>query len=95
MQEAATWSASHLEQPVRLGLPGGDLGDELGRPDAHRAGDVLLIGDHRPDVLADLAAAPNIRTEPVRSKNASSIDADSTTEDTDLNTETIAFDTAV
>ena len=38
---------------------------------------------------------PNIRTAPVRSKKASSIDADSTTEVTDRKTATIALDTAV
>jgi hypothetical protein len=38
---------------------------------------------------------PNIRTAPVRSKKAASIDADSTTDVTDRKTATIAFDTSV
>jgi hypothetical protein len=36
-----------------------------------------------------------MRTAPVKSRNASSIDADSTTAATDRKTATIAFDTAV
>ena len=39
--------------------------------------------------------APNIRTEPVTSRYASSIEAASTTEETERNTATMAFDTAV
>ena len=40
------------------------------------------------------AGGPNIRVEPVRSRYASSIEADSTTEVTDWNTATMALETA-
>ena len=36
------------------GLVGRQLRDELRRPDADRAGDLLFVGDQGPDALADL-----------------------------------------
>ena len=42
------------EQAVGLAAGGGELGDELRRRDADRAGDALLVGDPVADQLADL-----------------------------------------
>ena len=80
--------------PSGLAGPRGDLRHELRRPDADRAGDLLLVGHHGADVLPDLVGLPCILIEPVTSRNASSIEADSTIEVTDPKTSTIALDTA-
>ena len=41
------------DHPVGLGQAGGELGDELRRRHAHRAGDALLVGDGVADPLRD------------------------------------------
>jgi hypothetical protein len=58
------------EQPVGLAPRRGQLGDELGGGDAHRAGDALLVLDGGADPLADLRrrAEPALRAADVQER---------------------------
>src|SRR5204863_4089943 len=57
VQEGHNPGRRDFNQSVGLGCPRGDLGNEFGRTDAHRTGDLLFIRDHSTHVLPDLYRA--------------------------------------
>jgi len=72
VQEGDRLVGRHHQQAVGLGPAGRQLGDELARGHAHRAGDPLLVGDPVPQQPPIQAGGPSRRTAPATSRKASS-----------------------
>ena len=74
-QAAVHVGVGELADAGRLVHAGGELGQQLGGPDADGAGEVVRVADRSWMRRAMVCGGPNSRRLPVTSRNASSMDA--------------------